>query len=127
MKLEMREVPPPQVVPIDQISETLGLLPGLRAEKSDGGWRCDHCNGYQRERGWLVWVPDNIRSTDSAADISDQCRRSAYNGCGSGWCLKCALALGKPIQLLLRPVIGQPQSWFRRLGAALRRSDVLKE
>jgi hypothetical protein len=105
MKFDLVEVPPPKEVPVDQISETLGLLPGLKAEKSEGGWRCAHCSCWQKDKGWMVWVPDSVRASDSAEAISDQCRRNAYNGCGSGWCLKCALALGKPIRSGLRGLL----------------------
>ena len=73
MKLEVHEVPSPNEVPVDQISETLGLLPGLKAEKRGGGWRCAHCGNYQKDdQGWLVWVPDSVRASDSAEAISDQ-------------------------------------------------------
>lgn len=105
MKLEFVEVPPPKVVPVDQFSETMGLLPGLKAEKGHEGYRCANCGVYQKGP-WMVWVPDSVRPSDSAEAISDQCRRNAYNGCGSGWCLKCAKALGKPVRSLARSILG---------------------
>lgn len=107
MKVEMKEVLPPKIVPIEQIAETLGLVAGLRAQKGTGGWRCSHCNAYQTaELSWTVWVPDSVNASDSAEAIADQCRRNAYNGCSSAWCLKCAKALGHPIHSVARALFG---------------------
>jgi hypothetical protein len=35
------EVPPPAVATIDDIADTLGLVDGLRADKSSSPFRCD--------------------------------------------------------------------------------------
>lgn len=96
MNFRFEEVPPPKTVPVQERAKSLGLLDGLRAEENQrGGWRCAECNTYQKDGAVLVWVPDSVRRSDRADEIKDQCRRSAYNGAGSGWCLSCARALGK--------------------------------
>src|SRR4051812_25106999 len=97
MNLQFTEVPPPKEVPVQQEAENLGLLAGLRVDdRSSGGWRCSNCSEYQKDGAKLIWVPDSVNYADSAEAIKDICRRSAYNGCGSGWCLSCAKQLGKP-------------------------------
>ena len=107
MKFTMTEVPPPKEVPVHQIAETIGLLPGLTAHKDSGGWRCDNCGRMQAGKSvWIVWVPDGVSITDSAENISEACRQSAYNGSGSGWCLKCAKALGHPTMSVVRRLMG---------------------
>lgn len=79
-----------------QIAENFGLLPGLRAHKIPGSWRCNHCRGYQLgESTWIVWVPTSVLTIDASAAVSEQCRKNALNGHLDGWCLKCAKALGR--------------------------------
>jgi len=89
-----QEVPPPTKVPVQEAAKAAGLLDGLRLDDSCGSYRCAHCNHYDTS-GKLVWVPDSVEFADSTADVIEQCRRSAYNGRGSGWCLSCAKKLGK--------------------------------
>lgn len=85
------EVPPPAKVPVQGAAEALGLVPGLRAEKSrGGGWRCSNCHQMQPGGSWEVWVPDSVRHGDPESAITEACRRNAYNGHHSAWCLKCA-------------------------------------
>ena len=107
MMLQFEEVPPPSKVPVQQEAERLGLLPGLRVDSDRaGGWRCAHCGTYQLNGAQLVWVPDSVNYADSAEAIREICRRSAYNGCGSGWCLSCAKKLGR--RSILNRIFGQP-------------------
>jgi hypothetical protein len=93
MRFKTQMVPPPAEVPVDQIAETLGLLPGLRAEKDRSGGRCGNCHQFRTD-AWLIWVPDTASLSDSAQSISEQCRMNAFNGHSSGWCLQCARGLG---------------------------------
>lgn len=96
MEFKFEEVPPPETVPVQDRAQRLGLLDGLRAEDREGGWRCSSCNKYQTgDKTLMVWVPDNVKRTDSTEEIKDMCRRSAYNGTSSGWCVSCAKKLGK--------------------------------
>jgi hypothetical protein len=87
-------VPPPHEAPRYPEAEKLGLLRGLRAEKVSP-YRCAHCNRMQRA-GWIVQVPDGVCMSDPEWSVIDQARRNAHNGYFSGWCLRCALKLGKP-------------------------------
>jgi hypothetical protein len=90
------KVPPPKTVPVDDLARNLGLLPGLRAEQHNSLFRCSSCNNMQVEpEQIMVWVPDSVMRHDSAEAIAEICRRSAFNGSSSGWCLTCAKKLGK--------------------------------
>jgi hypothetical protein len=111
MKYRFEEVPPPKDVPVHQIAETLGLLPGLRADRSMSNFRCSNCSTYQMTGSWLVWVPDGVMSADSAEVIAEQCRQNAYNGHHSGWCIECAKKLGKNA---LAPAVAPIKSWWQR-------------
>ena len=82
------------------------LAPGLRFEKTGSAYRCAHCGKMQRADPGLVWVPDGVALGDPAWSVTEQCRRVAYNGDWSGWCLECARKLGR-------------QSVFGRIRAAL--------
>lgn len=100
------EVPPPVVAPTDQFAETLGLLQGLRAEKKSYRFRCANCSTMQQSGSWLVWVPDSVMKNDDAEEVIEQCRQSAYNGSGSGWCLPCAKGLGKsPLRVRIKHIL----------------------
>ena len=91
-------VPPPNETPAQPEAQSLGLVRGLRAEPAyRDGWRCTNCQRMQTDRGPLIWVPDSVRRSDSAADVTEQCRVNAYNGHASAWCLRCATKLGKPL------------------------------
>lgn len=90
----MEPVPPPKQAPSYPESEKLGLLPGLRAEKSrHGQWRCAECQRMQPNDSWQVWVPDGVCNRDPGWSITEACRVSAYNGHLSAWCLSCARGL----------------------------------
>jgi hypothetical protein len=137
IKFTAAQTPPPKEVPVQEIAETLGLVAGLRAEKKRGGWRCGHCSEYQvGDNVWQVWVPDTVRIGDSAAAVSDQCRRYARNGDFTGWCLKCAKSLGRdPFRnsieaiknveqtfevKVLKPAVEKGKGWWGRLIDRLR-------
>jgi hypothetical protein len=72
----------------------LGILPNLRAERKQSGWRCGNCGTYQVGETWMVWVPDSVREDDSTAAITAQCESNRLNGLFGGWCLPCAKRLG---------------------------------
>lgn len=91
MKLIINLVPP-KAAPVDQIGETLGLCKGLRVDRADRPFRCHSCLTMEI-RSTIVWVPDGLRIGDSQEVVVEICRQSAYNGCYSGWCLKCAQRL----------------------------------
>lgn len=101
------EVPPPEKVPVQPLAQSLGLAAGLTAEINHrGGWRCSNCSNYQRDGAAIVWVPDGVSISDSLFAVSDQARREAFNGHGSGWCLSCARKLGNPMRVMAPWVIG---------------------
>lgn len=102
MRVNLEEVPPPDRAPIDQISETLGLVPGLKAKRSSGGWRCCECSTMQPDNAWEVWVPDGVRKSDAPAVITEHCRVNAYNGEFSAWCIKCAPKSGAVVDTDMR-------------------------
>lgn len=88
-------VPPPSKSPFDEKANSLGLVRGLRAQKSRDQYRCFACSQMQKPDSWLVWVPDAVRLGDPAWSVSEFARQSAFNGTSSGWCLKCAQTLGR--------------------------------
>ena len=87
---ELVEVPPPQKAPVQDIAETLGLVNGLRAHRSDDQFRCAECSKMQPNGSWMVWVPDGTGRSDPAWSVEERCRQNAWNGESSGWCLACA-------------------------------------
>lgn len=93
-----REVPPPAQAPVQSRAAELGLPDGLRVETSrSGGWRCACCGSMQRGETDQVWVPDTVQRHDPAWSVTEACRRNAYNGHFSGWCLGCASGFkGRP-------------------------------
>lgn len=98
-------VPPPDAAPVQDLADTLGLAPGLRVEEDWGQFRCACCKRMQPRGSYLVWVPDGVERGDPAWSVTEECRRSAFNGSGSGWCLGCAKRIGEteidPLPLLL--------------------------
>lgn len=94
MEFGFVQVPPPLETPVQNEARALGLVDGLRVDNALGSYRCSNC-GRMDKSGKLVWVPDSVKRVDSAEDIKELCRLSAYNGSGSGWCLSCAKKLGK--------------------------------
>lgn len=88
------EVPPPLKPQIQPLAVSLGLVTGLIAENNQSQFRCGSCNQYSPEKSVLVWVPDSIRRGDPSWAVSEECRRTAFNGSRTGWCLQCALSLG---------------------------------
>ena len=76
-------------ISLDANGESLGLVHGLKAEKSERGFRCHECRQMQRVGAWLVWVPNGLRKGDPAWAFEEAC---IYTGqmSGSGWCLDCA-------------------------------------
>lgn len=119
-KLEFRQAPPPRSAIIDENAESLLLIPGLRAEPRHRHFRCASC--YKMRTGWLVWVPDGISPKDIARDVTEACRLSAFNGSGSGWCLKCAQSFSKPaLRAAAKLTRKIKPSWYSRLKAWLTR------
>ena len=96
------EAPPPKAAPRYPDSEALGLILGLRSEaERDGGWRCACCCAMQRNGATLVWIPDGVSIFDPPWSVTEMARQGAFNGSGSGWCLRCARLIGQPWRLLL--------------------------
>lgn len=99
-----------------QICAALGLLPGLRAERSsDRQWRCAACKSMQAGRSWQIWVSDSVRKGDAPERVIEEARRSAFNGHGSAWCLGCARALGGPLRAIRHHV--ESLGFFARIAA----------
>ena len=46
--------------------------------------------------GPMVWVNDGVRLRDPGWSVYEAARQGAFNGSGSGWCVRCARKLGKP-------------------------------
>lgn len=86
----MTEVLPPATAPVDQAADTLGLCPGLHAQREDDQYRCACCSEMQPPASWIVWVPDSARKGDPEWSVTEESRQNAYNGHHSGWCLTCA-------------------------------------
>lgn len=112
MRATMREVPPPDVVPIDATAEALGLCRGIKVEKSSSQFRCSNCNKMQPGGSLFAWVADGVKIGDYRWSIEENERLNAYNGHGSGWCLRCVQRLcGAPKSRITRPVRRWP--WWR--------------
>jgi hypothetical protein len=92
------QVQPPKKPIVQQAAEALGLLPGLTVDVEDREYRCSNCNEMQRPGSLEVMVPDSVSLSNSPEEIIETCRRQAYNGTGSGWCVSCAYKLGRPIK-----------------------------
>jgi hypothetical protein len=86
----MTPVDPPDHAPVHEIAETLGVVDGPRAERSDSQYRCTTCSKMQLKGSWMIWVPDGVQEGDCEESIIEAARENAYNGMFSGWCLKCA-------------------------------------
>lgn len=93
MSNEFMEVPPPKVVPVNSEARALGLVHGLRPEKTPTQFRCAACAGMEAADSIMVWVPDGTRRGDPGWSVSERARQGAYNGGASGWCLNCARSL----------------------------------
>lgn len=91
---EFVPVPPPSQAPVQTKAQELGLCQGLRVDSTDSGFSCNACDRMQ-PAGIQVWVPDLVQEGDSAEAVTEECRKAAYNGEWSGWCLKCAKKLGQ--------------------------------
>lgn len=96
MEWKMEQVPPPAEVNEQPTAASLGLVRGLRVEKNYSQYRCANCSKMQPNGSILVWVSDGIRTSDPGWAITENERAKAYNGSGSGWCLRCAQRLGQP-------------------------------
>lgn len=114
------QVPPPAIAPIDQSAEELLLVPGLRAERRSSQFRCASCDKMSPNGSWLVWVPDSVRKGDPAWSVSESCRQGAFNGSGSGWCLKCAQPFSAVTVPPLPQGAGGRLSWWARLWSVLK-------
>lgn len=88
--IEFIPVPPPSKAQIQSKADELGLVNGLRVEKSRDSYRCACCGEMQVLAEYMVWVPDSVQKGDSPEAIEELCRKNAFTGTGSGWCLKCA-------------------------------------
>lgn len=97
-ELECRfvQVPPPAKAPVQPLGEVYGLPRGVRLELSHGQYRCAECGKMQRSGSPLAWVSDGTSSWDPPWSVTENERRNAYNGSGSGWCLHCARCIGRP-------------------------------
>lgn len=108
------QAPPPKKAPVQDIAETLGLCAGLRAERRSDQWRCANCSKMQPVNSWLVWVPDSVRCGDEEWAVVEECRRNAYNGHNSGWCLKCAPKASRKTIIAAMPpkeIVAVAESW----------------
>lgn len=85
------QVPPPDKAPEQSEAKKLGLVTGLRAERSrNRPWRCGNCSTMQPGGSTQVWVPDSVRRGDPEWSVTEACRQNAWNGHHTAWCLKCA-------------------------------------
>lgn len=86
---ELVEVLPPAEAPVQELAASMGLIDGLRAQRTDREFCCASCFKMSVQ-GWQVWVPDRVRREDAPASVTEQCRRRAFNGSFSAWCVSCA-------------------------------------
>jgi hypothetical protein len=110
---------PPAAAPIYPEAGALNINPALRAEVVDSLFRCASCNQWTPKGAWLVWVPDSARIGDPAWSIIELARTTAYNGCGSGWCLNCAQKLSSPA-----PSVKAAVGFVRRMIEKLSRTGI---
>lgn len=99
-EFKLTPAPPPAEAPIQPEADAAGLIAGLRVGRSGGRggpYRCSACHKLVTADVPSVMVPDGVRIGDDSAAVTEVCRRSAFNGHFSGWCLPCAKKLsGKP-------------------------------
>jgi hypothetical protein len=89
-----QEVPPPDAPIVDPDAEALGLARGLTADiNRHSPFRCNSCSEMQPVGAHLIWVPDGLYPNAGADIVFEMCRRNAFNGHRSAWCLKCARTL----------------------------------
>lgn len=119
---EMRMVPPPSAAPISAAAESLGLLPALRVNRTCDQYRCSCCHKLQPPDAWEVWLPDYIKQGDSPDAVTEACRRFAFNGHFSAWCLSCGLKLSgrggpvaEPSRREVPPAVVKRRSFWRRV------------
>ncbi|HXU01581.1 MAG TPA: hypothetical protein VN903_11350 [Polyangia bacterium] len=87
-------VPPPKVASEDAEAKRLGLARGMRiARNYNRQYRCANCDRFQPRGAVMVWVADGVKIGDPRWAIEENERCHAFNGSGSGWCLKCAQRL----------------------------------
>jgi hypothetical protein len=109
------EVPPPKEAPVFPGSAEAGVLTCLRVRlREDGQWRCAQCRAMQPTGSTLVEVPDSVRLGDPSWSVEEFARTGAYNGSGSGWCVRCARKLGKPKVLDTRTLVLPPPAYTNR-------------
>lgn len=96
------ETPPPRSTPIDPLAKSLGLVDGLRAIYSTGGWRCAICDKWQNPGSIEVWVPDGLNKSSERRLFTEMSRLYANNGYFSAWCMKCAPRIVPSASLLSR-------------------------
>jgi hypothetical protein len=92
---EWSPVPPPETIAADPNAERLGLPRGLEAVTSHDQYRCYNCRKMQPRGSVVVYVPDSVLEGDPAWSVTEAARLNAYNGSGSGWCVKCAQNLNR--------------------------------
>jgi len=85
--------PPPRPVTPQRLSDDdyaayLTTL-SIRAEVMDHEFRCGQCDRMQHAGVRMVWVPDSVRRGDPLWSVMATCRRQAWNGHFTAWCLRC--------------------------------------
>jgi hypothetical protein len=75
---------------INANGEALGLVHGMRAERSRDRFRCGECGQYQRPGSWMVWVETGLRKDDPLWAFEDSAIYRGGHWSGIGWCLNCA-------------------------------------
>lgn len=115
MEFKLVPVPPPEVAPEQATAKALGLHRGLKVDKTSSQWRCCNCHTMQRSGSLLVWVADGVRIGDPEWAVTENERVNAYNGTGSGWCLKCAQRLCAPpvLEQIFSPRDAPYRPWWK--------------
>jgi hypothetical protein len=52
-------------------------------------WRCGECRQPQPIGSVVAWIPDGMSRSQSLGDLVVRCRREAWNGHTTAWCLPC--------------------------------------
>jgi hypothetical protein len=66
---------------------------GVRTDGGDWSWRCGCCGHMQHKNVLRALIPDGTLPRDPMWAVLERCRRMAYNGQFTAWCLSCCRAL----------------------------------
>jgi hypothetical protein len=92
-EFSLTPVPPPKVAPVHDQAAAFGLTRGLRPKEASRECKCGSCRRKIESYTWGVWVPDHVRESMTADQVTELARVNTYNGHWTFWCMECALRL----------------------------------